>query len=113
MNADDDKPTTPIENPGSPPQGTPPVVFAECSTSVGWGGRTLYLKEGQVWDARDPFVKARPEFFMAVPRVLCTTVDPSTLNMAIGDVEAAEKPKAGKPRTTDASTARKPRSTRG
>lgn len=110
---DDDRPTTPIEAPRSPATDTTPVVFAECSTSVGWGGRTLYLREGQVWDARDPFVKARPEFFMAVPRQVCTTVDPSTLNTEIGDEEEASKPKtAGKPRLSSPETGRKPRQTR-
>jgi len=111
---DDNRPTTPIENPVAPTQGTPAVVFAECSTTVGWDGRTLYLREGQVWDARDPFVKARPEFFMAVPRVVCTTVDPSTLNTELGDVEAAEsRAKTGKPRTTTPEAGRKPRQSRG
>lgn len=91
-----------------------PVVFAECSTTVGWGGRTLYLREGQVWDARDPFVKARPEFFMPAPRVVCTTVDPSTLNIATGDADAALAAADRKRAAADAGkgTTRKPRQTR-
>lgn len=91
-----------------------PVVFAECSTTVGWDGRTLYLREGQVWDARDPFVRARPDLFMAAPRVLCTTVDPSTLNTPVGDADAVEAAANRKrnPAAAGVATTRKPRQTR-
>lgn len=83
-------------------------VFAECTTALGWGGRTIYLHEGQVWDARDPLVSARPELFLAEPRTVYTSVDRSTLNTEVGESKAP----AGKPRREDTAE-RKPRSRRG
>lgn len=39
---------------------------ATCSAATA-DGMTVQMREGDVWDADDPFVVARPEFFSAFP----------------------------------------------
>lgn len=44
------------------------VVYANCNTSVGApNGSIQQLNIGEVWDADDPLVKARPELFDLSP----------------------------------------------
>jgi hypothetical protein len=52
------------------------VVYATstCTTADPASGLLVRLHEGETWDARDPFVAARPELFSATPtRVRRTT----------------------------------------
>jgi hypothetical protein len=39
------------------------IKFANCSASVAWQDASVMLVKDQAWDAADPFVQGRPEFF--------------------------------------------------
>lgn len=45
-------------------------VYATTSCVVGWNGTRVRLEKGQTWQADDPFVKDRPEFFATSPTVV-------------------------------------------
>lgn len=49
-------------------------VFAGGSCVVFWRNSTVMLHENDVWDAEDPFVVERPEFFKEEPPVLRSTL---------------------------------------
>ena len=44
------------------------LVFAAATCVVGFNGGRVNLSEDDAWDADDPFVKARPEFFRDRPK---------------------------------------------
>lgn len=44
------------------------VVYPVAATAIGFNGATVYLREGDAWQADDPLVKARPELFAEEPR---------------------------------------------
>ena len=53
-----------------------PIVFAlsTCTTTDPATGLIVRVSEGEPWAAQDPFVKARPELFGAVPERIRRTV---------------------------------------
>jgi hypothetical protein len=53
-----------------------PIVFAlsTCSTTDPATGLIVRVSEGEPWAASDPFVKAKPELFGAVPKRIRRTV---------------------------------------
>ncbi len=52
-------------------------AFAASTCALRWEGQTVRLVEGEVWDASDPLVKARPDLFTdAAPRVRNSTGKP-------------------------------------
>lgn len=40
-------------------------VYPNCIAVVAYNGGRIHLRPDQQWDADDPFVRARPEFFTA------------------------------------------------
>lgn len=50
-------------------------VYPNCVTVVRWGDDRVHLNPGQQWNADDPFVVARPEFFDADPSEPSSTTD--------------------------------------
>ena len=49
-------------------------VFANCDAVVFEDGMRLQVVKDQIWDAGDPFVKARPDLFSDHPRKVNRTV---------------------------------------
>jgi hypothetical protein len=43
-------------------------VFANCDAVAYEDGKRLQVTKDQIWDANDPFVKARPDLFSSVPK---------------------------------------------
>ncbi len=43
-------------------------VFANCDAVAYEDGKRLQLVKDQIWDANDPFVKARPDLFSPSPK---------------------------------------------
>lgn len=53
-----------------------PIVFAlsTCTTTDPATGLIIRLREGELWAADDPFVKARPDLFGAQPERIRRTI---------------------------------------
>jgi hypothetical protein len=52
-------------------------VYALASCSItNDGGETFRLYRGEPWDADDPLVKSRPQFFSKKPVVVRTSMNP-------------------------------------
>lgn len=45
----------------------PTIVVAIATTGVGYNGEVITVREGEAWDARDPFVRRHPELFSGEP----------------------------------------------
>jgi hypothetical protein len=73
------------------------VVYATstCTTADPATGLLVRLHEGETWDARDPFVSARPELFSSEPTRIRRTTAPRP-------IETATKNPGERKRTTGA-----------
>lgn len=48
-------------------------VYVRDTCVVRLNGEAVYLQRGDIWDDRDPTVRARPEFFTSDPPRITTT----------------------------------------
>jgi hypothetical protein len=69
-------------------------VFANCDAVVFEDGKRLQVVRDQIWDAGDPFVKARPDLFSTEPRKVNRTVP------AMGNVVESATAAPGEKRST-------------
>ena len=69
-------------------------VYANCDAVAYEDGKRLQVVRDQIWDAGDPFVKARPDLFSTEPRKVNRTVP------AMGNVVESATAAPGEKRST-------------
>lgn len=73
------------------------IVYASEQRVIAWQGDRIALRPGEPWDGDDPLVKAHPGSFVAGPRQVRSTQDPSGFREVPAEQAAPAKRGPGRP----------------